>query len=196
MNDLRPAPCPDATPSRSPRRRRRCAARRLRDPTEPDRHAADRLRARQRRHRRNLDDDDLALRIERLAARAAPRDRHALSERARRRRQGAARPQLDRRAHGLPRRRSEEGARRDGRSKVALVGNSRGGYPIRNFIANGGGAALVSHVVLGGVPNHGVWAHDNFLPGSEFNGAGPFLVGLNAPHGARRQRSRSRASAG
>ena len=27
-----------------------------------------------------------------------------------------------------------------GASKVALVGNSRGGYPIRNFIANGGGA--------------------------------------------------------
>ena len=45
-----------------------------------------------------------------------------------------------------------------GASKVALVGISRGGYPIRNFIANGGGAALVSHAVLGGVPNHGVWA--------------------------------------
>ncbi len=39
-----------------------------------------------------------------------------------------------------------------GASKVALVGNSRGGYPIRNFIASGGGA-VVSHAVLGGVPN-------------------------------------------
>ena len=68
-----------------------------------------------------------------------------------------------------------------GASKVVLVGNSRGGYAIRNFIANGGGAAAVSHVVLGGVPNHGVWANPGFLPGSEFNGAGPFLSGLNAP---------------
>jgi len=71
-----------------------------------------------------------------------------------------------------------------GASKVALVGNSRGGYPIRNFVANGGGAGLVSHIVLGGVPNHGVWAHNGFLPGSEFNGVGPFLTGLNAPRGA------------
>ena len=73
---------------------------------------------------------------------------------------------------------------RTGAAKVALVGNSRGGYPIRNFIANGGGAALVSHVVLCGVPNHGV----NFDPaarlGNEFNGAGPFLAGLNAPRDA------------
>ncbi|MGZ5265745.1 MAG: alpha/beta fold hydrolase [Caldimonas sp.] len=67
-----------------------------------------------------------------------------------------------------------------GASKVALVGNSRGGYPIRDFIADGG-AALVSHVVLGGVPNHGVWRHNGFLPGNEFNGIGPFLTRLNAP---------------
>ena len=45
-----------------------------------------------------------------------------------------------------------------GASKVVLVGNSRGGYAIRNFIANGGGAATVSHAILGGAPNHGVWA--------------------------------------
>ena len=70
-----------------------------------------------------------------------------------------------------------------GAAQVALVGNSRGGYPIRNFIANRGGAAVVSHVVLGGVPNHGVWSNSAFLPGSEFNGAGPFLVKLNAPQG-------------
>jgi triacylglycerol lipase len=71
-----------------------------------------------------------------------------------------------------------------GANKVALVGSSRGGYPIRNFIANGGGAALVSHAVLGGVPNHGVWSNPAFLPGSEFNATGPFLVKLNAPQGA------------
>jgi len=70
-----------------------------------------------------------------------------------------------------------------GAPKVVLVGLSRGGYPIRNFIA-AGGSAQVSHAILGGVPNHGVWAHDGFLPGSEFNGIGPFLSRLNAPQGA------------
>jgi pimeloyl-ACP methyl ester carboxylesterase len=67
--------------------------------------------------------------------------------------------------------------RRTGAPRVALVGNSRGGYPIRNYIKNGGGAD-VSHAVLCGVPNHGVsdW-EDN--PGSEFNARGPFLRGLN-----------------
>jgi hypothetical protein len=66
--------------------------------------------------------------------------------------------------------------RRTGAARVALVGNSRGGYPIRNYIRNGGGD--VSHAVLCGVPNHGVydWA-DN--PGSEYNGRGAFLRGLN-----------------
>ena len=73
---------------------------------------------------------------------------------------------------------------RTGAAKVALVGNSRGGYPIRNFIANGGGAALVSHAVLCGVPNHGVYADAGGRLGSEFNGAGPFLAGLNAPRDA------------
>ncbi len=41
-----------------------------------------------------------------------------------------------------------------GATKVILIGNSRGGYPIRNFIATSG-AVQVSQVVLGGVPNHG-----------------------------------------
>ncbi|MEO5882816.1 MAG: twin-arginine translocation pathway signal [Caldimonas sp.] len=69
-----------------------------------------------------------------------------------------------------------------GAGKVVLVGLSRGGYPIRTFIADGG-AAQVSHAILGGVPNHGVWAQRAFLPGSEFNGLGPFLTRLNAPQG-------------
>ena len=34
------------------------------------------------------------------------------------------------------------------------------------------------------MPNHGVWSNPGFLAGSEFNGAGPFLVRLNAPQGA------------
>jgi hypothetical protein len=40
----------------------------------------------------------------------------------------------------------------------------------------------VSHAILGGAPNHGLWAGD-YEPGSEFNGKGPFLTGLNAPQG-------------
>jgi pimeloyl-ACP methyl ester carboxylesterase len=68
--------------------------------------------------------------------------------------------------------------RRTGASRVALVGNSRGGNAIRNVVKNGGGAD-VSHAVLCGVPNHGVFDwEDN--PGNEFNGRGPFLRDLNA----------------
>jgi pimeloyl-ACP methyl ester carboxylesterase len=70
-----------------------------------------------------------------------------------------------------------------GASQVVLFGNSRGGYAIRNYIANGGGAAKVSHAILSGVPNHGVQANPDSNPGNEFNGAGPFLQGLNAPKG-------------
>ena len=67
--------------------------------------------------------------------------------------------------------------RRTGASLVALVGNSRGGYSIRNHIKNGG-ATDVSHAVLCGSPNHGVFDWDEGL-GNEFNGRGPFLRGLN-----------------
>ena len=63
-----------------------------------------------------------------------------------------------------------------GASKVVLVGSSRGGNAIRNYIATAAARRTVSHAVLGGVPNHGVWAIAGFLPGSEFNGAGPFLT--------------------
>lgn len=67
--------------------------------------------------------------------------------------------------------------RRTGAPRIALVGNSRGGNPIRNYIKNGGGAD-VSHAVLCGVPNHGIYDLDDGL-GGEFNGRGPFLRGLN-----------------
>jgi pimeloyl-ACP methyl ester carboxylesterase len=66
--------------------------------------------------------------------------------------------------------------RRTGASRVALVGNSRGGYAIRSYIKAGG--TDVSHAVLCGVPNHGVYDSDENL-GNEFNGRGPFLRGLN-----------------
>jgi pimeloyl-ACP methyl ester carboxylesterase len=67
--------------------------------------------------------------------------------------------------------------KRTGAARVGLVGNSRGGYSIRSYIKNGG-SGDVSHAVLCGVPNHGVFAWDD-NPGSEFNGRGPFLRGLN-----------------
>lgn len=75
-----------------------------------------------------------------------------------------------------------------GAQQVVLMGNSRGGNAIRSCIAlpaaQGGCGGLVSHAILGGTPNHGVWAIPGFRPGNEFNGAGPFLSGLNAPKGA------------
>ncbi|UPK35881.1 hydrolase [Bradyrhizobium sp. 186] len=67
--------------------------------------------------------------------------------------------------------------RSTGAARVALVGSSRGGYAIRNVIKDGG-AGDVSHAVLCGTPNHGVFATDDPL-GSEFNGRGAFLRGLN-----------------
>jgi pimeloyl-ACP methyl ester carboxylesterase len=68
--------------------------------------------------------------------------------------------------------------RRTGAPRVALVASSRGGNSVRSYIKNGG-SADVSHAVLCGVPNHGVYAWDEGL-GNEFNGKGPFLSGLNA----------------
>lgn len=65
-----------------------------------------------------------------------------------------------------------------GAPRIALVGSSRGGYAIRNVIKNGG-AGDISHAVLCGTPNHGVFDSDE-NPGSEFNGRGAFLRGLNA----------------
>ncbi len=68
-----------------------------------------------------------------------------------------------------------------GASKVVLFANSRGGYAVRNYIQNGQGVAKVTHAILGGTPNHGVWAIKGFREGSEFSGTGAFLMGLNAP---------------
>jgi hypothetical protein len=70
---------------------------------------------------------------------------------------------------------------RTGAAKVALVANSRGGYAVRNYIKNGGGGD-VSHAVLCGTPNHGVFDWED-SPGSEFNGRGAFLRSLNPGEG-------------
>lgn len=70
-----------------------------------------------------------------------------------------------------------------GAHRVVLIGNSRGGVAIRNYIANGDGAGKVSHAILGGTANHGVWADAKRNPHNEFNGAGPLLTALNAPKG-------------
>jgi triacylglycerol lipase len=71
-----------------------------------------------------------------------------------------------------------------GINKVVLFANSRGGNAVRNYIQNGDGAAKVSHALLGGTPNHGVWAIKGFREGNEFSGTGAFLTGLNAPKNA------------
>ncbi|MEP7102844.1 MAG: twin-arginine translocation pathway signal, partial [Burkholderiales bacterium] len=64
-----------------------------------------------------------------------------------------------------------------------LIANSRGGNAVRNYLQNGSGAGKVSHAILCGTPNHGVFADPKRAPNAEFNGAGAFLMGLNAPQG-------------
>lgn len=65
-----------------------------------------------------------------------------------------------------------------GAARVALVGNSRGGFAIRNHVVLNGGGGDVSHAVLCGSPNRGVFSAP-FNTGSEFNGQGSFLKRLN-----------------
>lgn len=81
--------------------------------------------------------------------------------------------QTERLAAEVARLRAETGA-----ARIALVGSSRGGYPIRDFVMHQGGAAQVSHAITCGTPNRGVYDWP-FSPGAEFNGRGPFLRRLN-----------------
>ncbi|HJO39738.1 MAG: hypothetical protein QGG24_03945 [Vicinamibacterales bacterium] len=64
-------------------------------------------------------------------------------------------------------------------TRVILIGSSRGGNTIRNYIKTAGGHATVALAVLCGTPNHGIFASDD-APGSEYNRRGEFLTGLNA----------------
>jgi pimeloyl-ACP methyl ester carboxylesterase len=72
---------------------------------------------------------------------------------------------------------------RTGAARVALVGQSRGGNTVRNYLKNAGGAALTDSAVLCGAPCHGVIASDHLLVGSEFNGLSAFLRDLNSTPG-------------
>lgn len=62
-------------------------------------------------------------------------------------------------------------------SKVALIGSSRGGMTIRNYLLHGG-SNNVAYAITCGTPNHGVLALDTNLDG-EFNGKGRYLQSLN-----------------
>jgi hypothetical protein len=67
---------------------------------------------------------------------------------------------------------------RTGAARVALVGNSRGGYPIRDFVVHQGGTAQVSHAVLCGTPNRGVYDWPE-IRNREFNSRSDFLQRMN-----------------
>jgi pimeloyl-ACP methyl ester carboxylesterase len=71
-----------------------------------------------------------------------------------------------------------------GATRLVLIGNSRGGNTIRNYVQNGGGDKVVSHVVLGGNPAHGIWAVKGLREGNEFSGLSAFMQELNAPKNA------------
>jgi len=66
---------------------------------------------------------------------------------------------------------------RTGAARVALVGNSRGGYPIRNHVQGGGGGE-VSHAITCGTPNNGIYDWDANR-NREFNARSDLLRRLN-----------------
>ena len=66
-----------------------------------------------------------------------------------------------------------------GAPKVDMVGNSRGCQTIRNYLRNFGGAEMVDSAVLTGCVHKGVFNNPGGNLGSEYNGQGPFLKGLN-----------------
>jgi hypothetical protein len=78
---------------------------------------------------------------------------------------------------------AEAFSRRHGGARIALIGNSRGGFPIRDLAARRegpGGPRLVSHAVTGGTPHKGIWDIPGWRENSEFSARSEFLRGLNA----------------
>jgi triacylglycerol lipase len=73
-----------------------------------------------------------------------------------------------------------------GARQVILIGNSHGGNAIRNYVVQGGGDRSVSHAILGGTPNHGIWTVPlaGLSDESEFAGHSTFLKTLNRPKNA------------
>src|SRR5262245_6200442 len=72
---------------------------------------------------------------------------------------------------------------RTGVNKVSLVAQSRGGNTVRNYLKNGNGSPHVAAAVLCGAVNHGVIVSDQYLVGSEFNGASALMKELNSTPG-------------
>lgn len=66
-----------------------------------------------------------------------------------------------------------------GQKKLVLVGSSRAGNTIRNYVKHAGGDAHVELAILCGATSHGVFLADEELD-SEWNGRGRFVAGLNA----------------
>ncbi|HYF08293.1 MAG TPA: hydrolase [Acetobacteraceae bacterium] len=65
-----------------------------------------------------------------------------------------------------------------GAPRVALIANSRGGYPVRDLVVHRGAARLVSHAILCGTPNRGVYDWPE-IRNREFNSRSDFLQRLN-----------------
>lgn len=70
--------------------------------------------------------------------------------------------------------------RSTGRSRLVLVGSSRGGNTIREYVKEATGDAGVALAILCGAPAHGVFVSDD-EPDSEWNGRGRYLRRLNTP---------------
>ncbi len=68
--------------------------------------------------------------------------------------------------------------RRTGAARIAMAGNSRGGYPIRDLVVHRGGGEYTSHAVLCGTPNRGVYDWPE-IRNREFNANSDFLRRMN-----------------
>ncbi len=71
-------------------------------------------------------------------------------------------------------------SQRHGGQRIALVGNSRGGFPIRDLVSRDGGARLASHAITAGTPHKGIWDIPGWRENSEFSARSEFLRRLNA----------------